>query len=123
MIRPVTWDAQAERGLLQAAGDPAVLAEARAAVEQGRATLWRVFGWVRVTHIVTRVERLADGRRELVIWLGEGTGTRRVIRWAVELATANGIDSLRAHVSDHRLANVFERLGWRESERVMTYGR
>lgn len=121
-IERAGWSAEADHGLRVAAGSDAVLSEARDAVRTGRAQLWRVSGLVRSTYLVTRVEHTPTGR-ELVLWLGQGCSSKRVIKWAVQLATEHGIEQLRAHVTRPGLVRIFERLGWHKTEWVMTYGR
>lgn len=121
----VPWSETAGQALRNAAGSPAVLRQAKADIRAGRAQLWqhRTPGHQRpYTYVVTRVERDESGGRELVVWLGEGTHTRTVIKWATALAKANGMTA-RAHITDNRLCRIFQRLGWHETERVVCYGR
>lgn len=108
------WCSEAERELMRAAhGDMAAI---RADVESGAAVLWQGAGsspgW-----IVTREE--GD---ELVIVAGVGRNARPVLEFIRDQAAAAGM-TVRTHIKRPGLQRMYERLGFTERERVMSYGR
>jgi hypothetical protein len=96
--------------------------EAEAAA--GRLTVLALYeGAERVGTCVFRIDRHADGFRELVLVGGggkhpDGRGTAELTELLRAVARANGCARLRAHASAPGMFRVLHAAGWTEAERV-----
>lgn len=110
------WDDQAEAALgdLIDGDRQAVLED----LEDGRAELWRARGPGYEGWLITRVEAMRDGGRELVLIAGRGRGMAAVMLVLREAARRSGCRRIRAHSHRPGYARFVAGLGFREVERV-----
>lgn len=115
---PVTWSQEAGASLARARATAADLEAYRKDVNQGMAQLWRIPGDP-VSYVLTRVERDSAGALEMVIVAGAGCNAADTIQWFTNLAKAERIPSIRAHINRPGLTRIFEQQGYTLDEWIM----
>lgn len=114
----VPWSDEAAAMLSKANAEPADLIEWRRQCARQQAQLWHITGASR-GYLLTRVEQSAGQKRELVLVAGAGVNAKPVIRWAKQLAEAEGLDSIRTHIKRRGLMKMYLAEGWHNAETVM----
>lgn len=107
------WNEEAERGLRDTLRDDGP--ELARQVNEGIAELYLIDG---ETYMLTRVDAVEGGPRELVVCCMQGRNVRQITPWIIDLAAANGIDSIRYHTQRPALQRMVAKFGFRELERV-----
>jgi hypothetical protein len=115
--RLIDWNEPAERAIEKARATPELIAQWKADQDDHKSHLWEFSGDA-VGYMVTRVEKTATGL-ELVLVAASGENARPVIRWAMNMATQYGFQSIRTHITRPGLQRIYEAEGWHEKERIL----
>lgn len=110
-ITRVTWCDQADQAFASHPDTADDLASIRSDVIDDQAQLWRFTGPADMW-LVTRLERYANGDRELVLVNAIGSNSRLVLSVCDRMARQAGAQSLRAHLKNPALMRIFRARGW-----------